>query len=67
MQQQCKISLPGNKEYSPAETFARMSEWCEQHQVTHDRYGEGELIQSFEKKVAKLLASKPVCLLLLAP
>lgn len=55
MQQQCQVSLPGNKEYSPAETFAQMSAWCEQHQVTHDRYGEGELIQSFEQKLAKLL------------
>lgn len=55
MQQQCRISLPGNKEYSPADMFARMADWCQQHNIDHDRYGEGDLIQSFEKKVATML------------
>ncbi|SEG47215.1 threonine aldolase family protein [Vibrio hangzhouensis] len=55
MQDRCKTVLPGNIEKSPAEMFTAMARWCEQHQVTHDRYGEGELIQSFENKVASLL------------
>lgn len=36
MQQQCRISLPGNKEYSPADMFARMASWCQQHNIEHD-------------------------------
>ena len=32
-----------------------MAEWCERHNVAHDTYGEGELIQEFEQKIAKLL------------
>ena len=47
--------LPGHRALSPAESFARMAGWCEEHQVQHDTYGEGELVQGFEKKVAALL------------
>ncbi|WP_391091648.1 beta-eliminating lyase-related protein [Vibrio sp. NH-UV-68] len=55
LKQQCHTFLPGNKEDSPAEHFAKMAKWCEQHNVAHDVYGEGETIQAFEQKVADLL------------
>ncbi|WP_428775468.1 threonine aldolase family protein [Vibrio sp.] len=51
----CDVIIPGNKEDSPAEHFAKMANWCEQHQVQHDVYGEGDTIQHFEQKVADLL------------
>jgi threonine aldolase len=35
--------------------YAAMASWCEQNQVEHDVYGSGELIQSFEDKIAALL------------
>lgn len=51
----CTTNLPGHRAVTPAESFARMASWCEEHQVQHDTYGEGELVQGFEKKVAALL------------
>ncbi|MDF5058877.1 beta-eliminating lyase-related protein, partial [Vibrio parahaemolyticus] len=51
----CHIHLSGNKEDSPAEHFAKMAKWCEENNVNHDVYGEGETIQAFEQKVADLL------------
>lgn len=32
-----------------------MAAWCEQHDIDHDVYGNGDLIQSFEAKVAATL------------
>jgi threonine aldolase len=32
-----------------------MAAWCETHGISHDVYGEGALIQEFERKVAELL------------
>ena len=32
-----------------------MAKWCEDNQVSHDVYGEGDTIQAFEQKVAELL------------
>ena len=51
----CHTTLPGHQALTPAQTFSRMAAWCEEHQVQHDTYGEGELVQAFEKKVASLL------------
>ncbi len=51
----CHTVLGGNRQATPAEQFHAMAQWCEAHNVQHDVYGEGELIQSFEKKVAQLL------------
>ena len=35
--------------------FADMAAWCAQHDVAHDVYGSGALIEQFEQKVAALL------------
>lgn len=55
LRQGCHTVLPGHRQPSPAETFAAMAKWCEANGIAHDVYGEGELIQSFEQKIADLL------------
>ncbi|MBV8665924.1 MAG: aminotransferase class I/II-fold pyridoxal phosphate-dependent enzyme [Burkholderiaceae bacterium] len=58
LRQQCHTFISGHRPHNAAEDFAAMARWCNQHeghQVLHDIYGSGELIQSFEKKVADLL------------
>ena len=51
----CHTLLAGHKASSPAQTFTRMAQWCEQHQIEHDAYGEGAAVQEFEQKIAQLL------------
>ncbi|MES2048589.1 MAG: beta-eliminating lyase-related protein [Pseudomonadota bacterium] len=51
----CHTILPGHRQPSPAETFSAMAQWCETNQIKHDTYGEGELVQQFEEKIATLL------------
>ena len=51
----CTAVLPGHRARTPAELYAAMAAWCDAHDVGHDVYGEGALIQSFERKVADLL------------
>ena len=52
---QCVSVIPGHRVRSPAEQFAAMAEWCASHDIAHDVYGEGALVQAFEHKVAALL------------
>ncbi len=52
---QCHTVLPGHRAKSPAETFSAMAAWCEANNAAHDVYGNGELIQQFEQKIANLL------------
>jgi threonine aldolase len=52
---QCDAAFVGNIRRSPAEMFAAMAAWCSKHAIAHDVYGEGELIQAFEAKIAHLL------------
>ena len=51
----CDTVFPGHRARTPAEMYAAMAAWCEQHGVEHDVYGNGELIESFEEKIAALL------------
>ena len=51
----CTTILPGHRPRRPAETFSAMAAWCETNGISHDVYGEGPLIQDFERKVADLL------------
>ena len=53
--QTCHSVFPGHRARSPAQVFAAMAAWCEQHNVAHDVYGNGALIEAFENKVAALL------------
>lgn len=51
----CSTILPGHRARPPAELYAAMAAWCDANGVQHDVYGEGALIQAFERKVADLL------------
>ena len=53
--QQCDTVIPGHRATSPADTFRAMAAWCEANNVAHDVYGDGNLIQAFEDKIAALL------------
>lgn len=53
--QQCHTIIPGHRPRSPAAMFGEMAAWCEANHVAHDVYGEGQLIEAFEEKVAALL------------
>ncbi|MDO6583055.1 beta-eliminating lyase-related protein [Photobacterium sp. 2_MG-2023] len=51
----CTLSVPGNREMSPADIFRQMADWCQDNQIKHDIYGQGDDLQQFETKVADLL------------
>jgi threonine aldolase len=55
LRETCHSIFAGHKDATPAATFAAMAEWCAAGQVAHDVYGEGPLVQDFEKKIAALL------------
>jgi threonine aldolase len=55
LQRRCHTVFPGHRARRPAELYAAMAAWCEQHGVEHDVYGTGSLLQEFEAKVARLL------------
>ena len=55
LRRKCEIHFPGHRPRSPAEDFSAMAQWCEENQVGHDVYGEGELLQAFEQKLSSLL------------
>ncbi|QBE66565.1 threonine aldolase family protein [Pseudoduganella lutea] len=58
LRQQCTVVLPGHRQQTPAQTFAAMAAWCEEQGIAHDVYGDGELIQCLERKVAALLGKE---------
>lgn len=55
LREQCVQFFSGHVPQSAAEEFSAMAQWCAQHDVRHDTYGEGALIEGFEKKLADLL------------
>ena len=55
LQRCCHTIFPGHRQRRPADLFAAMGDWCERHDIDHDVYGNGDLIQAFEAKVAALL------------
>ena len=55
LRQSCHTIIAGHRQPSAAQEFAAMAQWCEANNVSHDTYGDGELIQEFEKKIAMLL------------
>ena len=54
----CHTILPGHAQPAAAEEFAAMAQWCASNGIHHDYYGEGELIQGFEQKIARLLGAE---------
>jgi len=55
LRQGCHTVLGGNAPSTPAQDFAAMAQWCQDNQVAYDHYGEGEVVQGFERKIAALL------------
>ena len=55
LRRSCVHQVHGFIEPSPAALFRRMSDWCEENDVEYDLYGEGDLIEHFEQKIAGLL------------
>ncbi len=51
----CTMHVSGHGHAKPGEDLIRVGEWCRAHGHTADRYADGDLIQSFESKVATLL------------
>lgn len=44
--------IHGHGDKTPAESLAEVAEWCREHEVTFDHYGQGDLIDSFQNEVA---------------
>ena len=55
LRKRCELIVPGWAALSPAEEFRQLADWCEAQQLAHDLYGQGELVQGFEQKIAALL------------
>lgn len=55
LRQDCRLIVPGFAAPSPAEEFRQLADWCEAGHITHDLYGQGELVEGFERKIALLL------------
>ena len=51
----CTLHIGGHAPARPGEELIRIGEWCRAHGHAGDRYADGDLIQSFEAKVAALL------------
>ena len=55
LRRRCTLHISGHAPEIPGAEFDRIAEWCREHGWYADRYGDGELIESFEAKVAALL------------
>jgi threonine aldolase len=51
----CTLHVSGHPQPRPGDELIRGGEWCRVHGHAADRYGDGELIQFFEARVAALL------------
>ncbi len=55
LRKRCTIHVSGHAPAAPGEELMRIGQWCREQGWDADRYGEGELIGSFERKVATML------------
>ena len=51
----CDRVLPGFLELSIVDELRRVADWCAEHGIEHDQYGEADWLQAFERKVATVL------------
>lgn len=61
LRSQCEKFVPGHLPLKAGEEFALIADWCAKNNFGQDYYGEGELISSFEKKIAELLGFEAAC------
>lgn len=57
----CKKFVPGHLPLKSGEEFALIADWCQANDYAADVYGAGDLINSFESKVADLLGFEAAC------
>jgi len=55
LRKRCTIHVSGHAPSAAGAELTRVGHWCQEHGWEADRYGEGELIAEFERKVAALL------------
>jgi threonine aldolase len=55
LKRSCTWCLPGHVTHPPGAELARIAAWCTQQGYSEDYYGEGALINAFERKIAELL------------
>jgi threonine aldolase len=58
---ECEKFVSGHLPQKPGEEFALIAGWCRENNYAADVYGKGDLISSFEKKVADLLGFESAC------
>lgn len=61
LRSQCEKFVHGHVTQKPGEEFALIAEYARENNFAADIYGAGELINSFEKKVADLLGFEAAC------
>jgi threonine aldolase len=54
LRERCSIVVGGFRTPSPAEEFQMLADWSRANGVSHDNYGEGALIEDFERRIAGL-------------
>jgi threonine aldolase len=55
LRRRCTTIVPDFHTPDAAGEFRQLAEWCAHGNVSHDTYGRGELVESFEHKIATLL------------
>jgi threonine aldolase len=57
----CERFVPGHLPQKAGEEFALIADWCRENNFGQDYYGKGDLINSFENKVADPLGFEAAC------
>jgi threonine aldolase len=61
LKSQCKKFVPGHISQKAGEEFSLIADFCRENNYAADVYGTGDLINSFERKVADLLGFEAAC------
>lgn len=61
LKSQCEKFVPGHIPQKAGEEFVLIADYCRENNFAADVYGKGDLINSFEKKVADLLGFEAAC------
>jgi threonine aldolase len=55
LRRRCSLVVPDFATGSAADDFRAIADWCEANGLEHDSYGQGEIVEAFERKVATRL------------